>query len=110
MIGGEMYVGYSTVEAIVGDKIAPDFADWYLAKNGYDAQQTDEPVDADRQDNLWQPLPGDHGAHGTFGDRATGSSPQLWANRNRRWLVLGGGVLAGLMVVLFFKRDTKDDR
>jgi len=31
----EMYVGYPTVEAIVADKIAPGFADWYLAKNGY---------------------------------------------------------------------------
>src|SRR5437763_6337385 len=41
----EMYVGYPTVEAIVGDHVAPGFADKYLAKNGYDAQQTDEPVD-----------------------------------------------------------------
>ncbi|HEV2764676.1 MAG TPA: SDR family oxidoreductase, partial [Pyrinomonadaceae bacterium] len=39
----EMYVGYPTVEAIVGDKVAPAFADKYLAKNAYDAQQTDEP-------------------------------------------------------------------
>src|SRR5436190_3581082 len=46
----EMYVGYPTVEAIVGDKLAPGFADKYLAKNGYDAQQTAEPVEADRRD------------------------------------------------------------
>ncbi|MCA1600513.1 MAG: SDR family oxidoreductase [Acidobacteria bacterium] len=104
----EMYIGYPTVEAIVGDKIAPAFADWYLAKNGYDAQQTDEPVEPDRRDNLWEPLPGDHGAHGTFGDRSSVSSPQFWANRNRRWLALGGGALAGLMMALFLKRDTKD--
>src|ERR671916_666465 len=67
----EMYVGYPTVEAIIGDKIAPGFADWYLAKNGYDAQQTHEPVEPDRRDNLWEPVPGDHGAHGSFGDRAS---------------------------------------
>src|SRR6266446_7768528 len=54
----EMYVGYPTVEAIVADKIAPGFADWYLARNGYDAQQTAEPVQPDRRDNLWEPLPG----------------------------------------------------
>src|SRR5918994_2669295 len=77
----EMYVGYPTVEAIIGDKIAPAFADWYLARNGYDAQQTDEPVESDRRDNLWEAVPGDHGAHGTFGDRATASSPQLWASK-----------------------------
>src|SRR5437867_526432 len=73
----EMYVGYPTVEAIIGDKIAPGFADRYLARNGFDAQQTTEPVEAGRCDNLWQPVPGDHGAHGSFGDRASSSSPQL---------------------------------
>ncbi|MFN2517152.1 MAG: SDR family oxidoreductase [Pyrinomonadaceae bacterium] len=106
----EMYVGYPTVEAIVGDKIAPGFADWYLAKNGYDAQQTDEPVEPDRQDNLWNPVPGDHGAHGTFDDRASSSSPQLWANMNRKWLTLAGGTLAGLTIGLLLKREPKSVR
>ena len=102
----EMYVGYPTVEAIVGDKIAPGFADWYLARNGYEAQQTDEPVGADRRDNLWEPVPGDHGAHGLFDDRASASSPQLWANINRNWLAMAGAGLAGLAVGLFFNRST----
>lgn len=103
----EMYVGYPTVEAIVGNKIAPGFGDWYLARNGYDAQQTDEPVEPDRQDNLWQPVPGDHGAQGTFADRATASSPQLWMNMNRKWLALGSGALAGLMIGLLAKRGNR---
>src|SRR5438067_8424469 len=76
----EMYVGYPTVEAIVGNHVAPGFADKYLAKNGYDAQQTDEPVEPDRRDNLWEPVPGDHGAHGRFDDRARSSSPLPWAS------------------------------
>ncbi|MBD0372717.1 MAG: SDR family oxidoreductase [Pyrinomonadaceae bacterium] len=101
----EMYVGYPTVEAIVGDKIAPGFADWYLARNGYDAQQTDEPVEPSRQDNLWEPVPGDHGAHGTFDKRASARSPQLWANINRNWLMMAGAGLAGLAVGLFFNRE-----
>ncbi|HYH86778.1 MAG TPA: SDR family oxidoreductase [Pyrinomonadaceae bacterium] len=100
----EMYVGYPTVEAIIGDKIAPGFADKYLAENGYDAQQTDEPVEQDRRDNLWEPVPGDHGAHGTFGDRSSASSPQLWASMNRNWLAVAGAGLAGLAVGLFFNR------
>jgi NAD(P)-dependent dehydrogenase (short-subunit alcohol dehydrogenase family) len=103
----EMYVGYPTVEAIVGDKIAPGFADWYLARNGYDAQQTDEPVEPDRRDNLWEPVPGDHGTHGTFGDRASASSPQLWASMNRNWLALAGAGLAGLAVGLLFDRPAE---
>jgi NAD(P)-dependent dehydrogenase (short-subunit alcohol dehydrogenase family) len=102
----EMYVGYPTVEAIVGDKIAPGFADKYLAENGYDAQQADEPVEPSRRDNLWEPVPGDHGAHGTFDDRASASSPQLWMNMNRNWLMIIGAGLTGLAAGFFFNRDT----
>jgi NAD(P)-dependent dehydrogenase (short-subunit alcohol dehydrogenase family) len=91
----EMYVGWPTVKAIVGDKIAPGFADHYLARHGYEAQQTDEPADPDQPDNLWQPVPGDHGAHGVFDDRASSFSAELWATTHRGWLsVLGAGVLA----------------
>ncbi|HEY3039454.1 MAG TPA: SDR family oxidoreductase [Pyrinomonadaceae bacterium] len=100
----EMYVGYPTVAAIVTDKLAPGFADRYLAENGYDAQQTDEPVEAGRRDNLWEPVPGDHGAHGSFGERATTSSPQLWANMNRKWLAMTGAGVAGLALGVFYKR------
>lgn len=92
----ELYVGWPTVKAIVGDKIAPGFADWYLARNGYEAQQTDEPVSPDRQDNLWEPLPGDHGAHGSFDERSSETSTQLWATTHRSLLALAGaGALVG---------------
>ena len=100
----EMYVGYPTVQAIVGNKIAPGFADWYLARNGYDAQQTDEPVEPDRRDNLWQPVPGDHGAYGSFGDRAISASPQLWFTKNRNWLAIAGAGLAGFALSAFVNR------
>jgi short-subunit dehydrogenase len=76
----EISVGGPTVVAIWGNKIAAGLADRYLARTGYDAQQTDEPADPDRQDNLWRPLPGDHGPHGRFGDRMTDRSPQTWIN------------------------------
>jgi NAD(P)-dependent dehydrogenase (short-subunit alcohol dehydrogenase family) len=91
----ELYVGWPTVKAIVGNKIAPRFADWYLSRIGYDAQQTEEPVDEHRKNNLLEPLPGDHGAHGDFGARSRAFSFQFWATKNRRWLVLAGACLAG---------------
>ena len=100
----EMYVGYPTVEAIIGDKIAPGFADWYLARNGYDAQQTHEPVEPDRRDNLWETVPGDHGAHGIFDERASTSSPQLWASMNRKWLTLAGAGVAAFALGVLLKR------
>lgn len=103
----EMYVGYPTIEAIIGDKIAPGFADWYLARNGYDAQQTDEPVEPDRRDNLWEPVPGDHGAHGTFDERASSSSPQLWVSKNRKWLTIAGVSIAGLALGALLRSRAK---
>lgn len=94
----EVCVGWPTVKAIVGNKIAPRFADWYLARNGYNSQQTDEPVEPDRRDNLWAPLPGDHGAHGSFDARSKDCSVQMWMSRNRKWLALAGLTLAGALV------------
>ena len=80
----EMYVGYPTIGAIAGNKVSPSFADWYLARSGYQSQQTAHPVAADRRDNLWEPVPGDHGAHGSFDDRAARSSPLLWGQYESR--------------------------
>ena len=100
----EMYVGYPTVEAIIGNKLAPGFADWYLANIGYDAQQTNEPVETERRDNLWEPVPGDHGAHGTFDKHAISWSPQLWMTKNRNWLAAVGAGLTGFTIGTFLKR------
>src|SRR5881409_498930 len=72
----EMEVGLPTVVAVEGNKIIPGLMDRYLARTNYEAQQTDEPVEAALRDNLWSPVPGDHGAHGTFDDCASESSPQ----------------------------------
>ncbi len=102
----EMEVGMPTVVAVEGNKFFPGLMDRYLARTNYEAQQTDEPVETNRRDNLWSPVPGDHGAHGTFDDRASDSSPQLWGNMNRRWLALGCGALAGLMLGTFFTRKS----
>src|SRR5947209_2128051 len=90
----EYYVGFSTVKAIFGNKLAPGFADHYLARNGYDSQQHDGPEDPNRPNNLWQPVSGDHGAHGSFDERASSFSMELWLEMNRKWLGAGLGLLA----------------
>jgi NAD(P)-dependent dehydrogenase (short-subunit alcohol dehydrogenase family) len=98
----EFYVGRSAVMAIVGNKVAPEILDRYLAETGYDAQQYDGLDDPNRPNNLWGPLPGDHGAHGDFDERATEHSPQLWLDTHRKWValgVLGLGAIAGAVAV-----------
>lgn len=76
-------VGRGTTAAILGNRVVPGLADRYLARIGYDAQQADEPVEPGRRDNLWDPLPGDRGAHGSFGREARRRSPQLWLATHR---------------------------
>lgn len=94
----EIEVGLPTVLAVEGNKFFAGFMDRYLARHGYDSQQTDEPVEADRRDNLWEPLPGDRGAHGNFGNRASSLSPHLWLNTHREWVALGVGLLAAAYI------------
>lgn len=94
----EIYVGWPTVKAVVGNKVAADYADHYLARHGYDSQQYDGFADPNRPNNLWEPVPGDHGAHGQFDDRATYHSAQLWSNLHRGLLAAVGAVgLAGAL-------------
>lgn len=87
----EVYVGFPTVKAIFGNKLMPGFLDRYLARNGYEAQQTTTPVPPERADNLFTPVPGDYGAHGIFDSKAQAWSPQLWVTKNRNWLLLAAG-------------------
>jgi NAD(P)-dependent dehydrogenase (short-subunit alcohol dehydrogenase family) len=80
----QLMVGWPTVKAIVGNAIAPGFADHYLARNGFDAQQTEQPADPDRPDNLFEPVPGNQGAHGPFDSQARSHSIQLLARKRLR--------------------------
>jgi NAD(P)-dependent dehydrogenase (short-subunit alcohol dehydrogenase family) len=99
----ELWVGGSTVLTIVGNKIAPWLADRYLARTGYDSQQTDEPAGPARQhtDYVDAPLPGDHGSHGPFEDEAKARSPQLWlAEHPRAVAAAGAGAVAAGAAVL----------
>jgi FAD/FMN-containing dehydrogenase/Fe-S oxidoreductase/NAD(P)-dependent dehydrogenase (short-subunit alcohol dehydrogenase family) len=100
----ELRIGIPTVEAIVGNKIAPEALDHYLGRTGYEAQQTSQPVASDRPDNLFQPVPGDWGAHGIFDGQARRHSPQLWATTHRGWLALGSAAAGGLAFYMGLKR------
>jgi short-subunit dehydrogenase len=66
----EVLLGWPTVKAVFGQKLAPGYADRYLARHGFDGQHTDQPHDPHRPSNLFEPVRGDHGARGSFSDRA----------------------------------------
>ena len=92
----QVYVGFSSVKAIVGNKMMPGVGDWYLSRVGYESQQLDVPEDPNRPDNLFAPVDSRPGAHGTFDARAKGHSLQLWATKHRGVLTLGALAAGGL--------------
>jgi NAD(P)-dependent dehydrogenase (short-subunit alcohol dehydrogenase family) len=94
----ELRVGAATVATLLANAAAPGLLDRYLGRTGYRSQQTGEPAVPDRPANLWQPVPGDRGAHGGFDHRAHGHSPQLWLATHP--VALAAAVGAAAAVVL----------
>jgi short-subunit dehydrogenase len=93
----EYYPAWSSIFAIFGNKLAPSLADIYLARTGYKSQQHDGPEDPNRPNNLWQPVAGDHGAHGTFDSRSRSWSSENWAETHPELFALAGlGAAAAL--------------
>ena len=100
----EIYVGASTVQAIVANKVAPGLLDHYIARTIYSGETTDQPVAPDRPDNLFEPVEGDPGAHGAFGDESRSHSPQLWASKHKPWVV-GAAAVAALVGTTLARRS-----
>jgi NAD(P)-dependent dehydrogenase (short-subunit alcohol dehydrogenase family) len=103
----QYWVGGSTTATIAGNRIIPALLDRYLARTGYDAQQTGQKVTPGRPNNLWEPVDGpsghDHGPRGIFDNIAHDRSPQLWMSQHAGLLtaavaaILGGAVAARLV-------------
>ncbi len=96
----ELHVGASTELAILGEKVAPGLMDRYLAGAGWDGQMQDEPEEPGRLDNLYEPLPGDRGAHGAFDSRARPQSPYLWFAQHR-FVDRGAAVALGIAAAIW---------
>jgi len=101
----EIYVGYPTFKAIYGNKIASWYADYVLAKTGFNGQQTGESISADRQNNVWEPVHEDRGAYGEFGPVSHKKSLTLWVSLHRNFVrTIAGIAAAGLVIALGSKR------
>jgi NAD(P)-dependent dehydrogenase (short-subunit alcohol dehydrogenase family) len=99
----QYWVGASTAATILANRVVPALLDRYLARTGYDSQQTGEPEGHGRPDNLFQPLDGpdgrDRGAHGVFDQRSHPRSLQLWLTEHpmvASGLAAGTALAAGL--------------
>lgn len=99
----ELWIGGSAVKAILGQKAIPGLLDRYLAKTGWDSQQTDQEIAPGRPDNLYEPIGKDWGAHGDFDQRAKRFSLELWA-RMHRALVAGLAAISAGALLLWARR------
>jgi hypothetical protein len=87
----EVTVGGSALKAILAQKLAPRLADAYLARTGFGSQQiAGMPVDPDRKDNLFEPVPDQAATHGMFDDQASDRTFEWWTTTHR-------GLLAGAL-------------
>lgn len=94
----QTWIGFPTVKAIVANRIAPGLIDRYLATAGYTGQLGSEPAAADAPGNLFEPVPGDYGAHGRFDAQARTESWEVFTSRHRTtmWATIGLGALYAL--------------
>ncbi|WP_244817864.1 SDR family oxidoreductase [Caballeronia sp. Lep1P3] len=92
----EVWLGFSTVKAILANRVAPALIDRYLARAGYTGQVTDEPLRRDESGNLFDPVPGDYGAHGRFDGEARRHSWEMFTDRHRTlfWGLAGIGAVS----------------
>ena len=106
----EWIVGAPAYQAILGDKLISPLLDRHLARGGIKGQQDTQAAEPDREDNLFEPVPGDHGAHGRFGDKARRRSPLLWASEHRGLIAAGAAVAcAGAVMAINRRQESNDD-
>jgi short-subunit dehydrogenase len=101
----EMWVGFSTVRAVLATTVAPGLLDRYLGRTGLASQQSDEPIDPDQPTNLYAPVEGAYEAHGRFDRRAVTRSPATWASIHRRALL--AFATAGLATIAAVSHQTR---
>ena len=90
-----MWIGISTAYTILGERIAPKLADFYLARTGVSGQQTDKDLPR-LGSNVGQPRDddSDQGARGPFDDEAYAKDPVTWLSMHRRAILSGIGATA----------------
>jgi short-subunit dehydrogenase len=82
----QYYVGATTSATIWANRLAPALLDRYLARTGFDSQQTDQQPPTG-ESNLFEPVDrrpegADHGAHGSFDTTAHSHSLQAALSRH----------------------------
>ncbi|HTM43300.1 MAG TPA: SDR family oxidoreductase [Polyangiaceae bacterium] len=95
----EMWIGWTTLKAIVGQWVIPGVLDRYLGKMAWAAQTTTD-IAPSRGDNLYAPLPGDRGAHGLFDNEARAVNTLVWLRVHLATALLGVVLITLLIAIV----------
>ncbi|MGH8890573.1 MAG: SDR family oxidoreductase [Acidothermaceae bacterium] len=106
----EYWVGGSTVGTLIANAVAPGVLDRYLAKTGYNSQQTEQQQPAGAPVNLWEPADGeeghDFGPRGEFDGKSHDRSAQAWMSRHHGLVGAAGAAgIAGAIAALGASRS-----
>jgi NAD(P)-dependent dehydrogenase (short-subunit alcohol dehydrogenase family) len=97
----ELWVGWPAVKTILGTRLLPGgLLDRKAARNAHESQQTNEPAEAGRADNLLAPVVGNFGAHGRFDARARTQSI-AWLLSKYRWSITAPAAMALAAALIF---------
>lgn len=97
----EIWVGWPAVKTFIASHFLPGgFGDWKAARDAYDSQQTDEPAQPGRPDNLFTAVAGEFAAHGRFDARARKHSRQWSLSVHRGRVVVAGLLVASAALLL----------
>lgn len=106
----EILVGTSSLQFILGSMAAPGYVDHQLAEMGYAGQQSEEPAEPGRPDNLFEPVPGDFGTRGRFGAQAWPEALEANGETFRRSLVAAAVALPALASVIGYALARRNGR
>lgn len=97
----ELALGFSSLKLMAGSMAAPGVVDRILAEQGYPGQQGQQPA-RERADNLFEPVPGDFGAHGRFDDEAKSTlDPVRMGNVRVAAAGVGAAIFAGMAAAAY---------
>jgi hypothetical protein len=82
--------------AIVGDMLAPQLVDHYLARTTFEGQCRPEKIEPGRKDNLFQPVRGRHAVRGSFSHEAKDGALRLTGSTVRFMTAAGALGLAAI--------------
>jgi hypothetical protein len=110
----EIWVGFSTVVAIMANRLAPGLADRYLAYSAYSGQMTSQREPPQAPNNLFDTVPGAFAAHGRFDAQARDASWEMVTSRHRAaaTLICLCGLAVGLRLAArqMFRRGAETER